>query len=94
MGYTDDMDVGKLTAALGSEVLARSVVDSFREADVPLTKENLSAVSRAWAMNAELAPLGEGSYNYLIDNEMEAEIWNLYLAQSSGADGGGNSVLW
>jgi hypothetical protein len=92
VGYTDDMDVGKLTAALGSEVLARSVVDSFREADVPLTKENLSAVSRAWAMNAELAPLGEGSYNYLIDNEMEAEIWNLYLAQSSGADGGGNSA--
>ena len=92
VGYTDDMDVGKLTAALGSEVLARSVVDSFREADVPLTKENLSAVSRAWAMNAELAPLGEGSYNYLIDNEMEAEIWNLYLAQSSGADRGGNSA--
>nr|WP_300788397.1 DUF6240 domain-containing protein [uncultured Acetatifactor sp.] len=92
VGYTDDMDVSKLTAALGSEVLARSVVDSFREADVPLTKENLSAVSRAWAMNAELAPLGEGSYNYLIDNEMEAEIWNLYLAQSSGADRGGNSA--
>ncbi len=87
-GYTDDMDVGKLTAALGSEVLARSVVDSFREADVPLTKENLSAISRAWAMNSELAPLGEGSYDYLIDNEMEAEIWNLYLAQSSGAGKG------
>ena len=88
VGYTDDMDVGKLTAALGSEVLARSVVDSFREADVPLTKENLAAVSRAWAMNGELAPLGEGSYNYLIDNELEAEIWNLYLAQSSGAGQG------
>ncbi len=88
VGYTDDMDVKELTAALGSEVLARSVVDSFREADVPLTKENLAAVSRAWAMNGELAPLGEGSYNYLIDNELEAEIWNLYLAQSSGAGQG------
>lgn len=88
VGYTDDMDVGKLTAALGSEVLARSVVDSFRQADVPLTRENLSAISRAWAMNAELMPLGEGSYNYLIDNELEAEIWNLYLAQSSGAGQG------
>lgn len=88
VGYTDDMDVGKLTAALGSEVLARSVVDSFREADVPLTKENLSAISRAWTMNMELAPLGEGSYDYLIDNELEAEIWNLYLAQSSGAGQG------
>ena len=27
VGYTDDMDVKELTAALGSEVLARSVVD-------------------------------------------------------------------
>ncbi len=88
VGYTDDMDVSKLAAALGSEVLARSVVDSFREADVPLTKENLSAISRAWAMNSQLMPLGEGSYNYLIDNELEAEIWNLYLAQSSGAGQG------
>ena len=88
VGYTDDMDVSKLTAALGSEVLARSVVDSFREADVPLTKENLSAVSRAWNMNLELSPLAEGSYDYLIDNDMEAEIWNLYLAQSSGAGQG------
>lgn len=91
VGYTDDMDIGKLSAALGSEVLARSVVDSFREADVPLTKENLSAISRAWAMNSELAPLADGSYGYLIDNELEAEIWNLYLAQSSGA-GQGNSA--
>lgn len=88
VGYTDDMDIGKLTAALGSEVLARAVVEGFREADVPLTKENLSAISRAWAMNSQLAPLGDGSYSYLIDNEMEAEIWNIYLAQSSGAGQG------
>lgn len=91
VGYTDDMSMDKLTSALGSEVLARAVADSFRGEDVPLTKENLSAVSRAWGMNCELQPLGEGSYNYLIDNELEAEIWNLYLAQSSGADRGGNA---
>ncbi len=91
VGYTDDMSMDKLTSALGSEVLARAVADSFRGEDVPLTKENLSAVSRAWSMNCELQPLGEGSYNYLIDNELEAEIWNLYLAQSSGADRGGSA---
>lgn len=91
VGYTDDMDMGTLTAALGSEVLARSVAESFREADVPLTKENLSAISQAWAMSSGLQPMGDGSYSYLIDNGMEAEIWNLYLAQSSGAGRGGNA---
>lgn len=91
-GYTDDMSMDKLASALGSQALAKAVADSFREEDVPLTKENLSAVSRAWAMNSELAPMGEGSYSYLIDNDMEAEIWNLYLAQSSGADRGGSTA--
>ena len=91
VGYTDDMDVDTLASALGSRTLAQAVLDSFREADVPLTKENLSAVSRAWEMNSELQPVSDGTRSYLIDNEMEAEIWNLYLAQSSGAGRGASA---
>lgn len=91
VGYTDDMDVDTLTSALGSRTLAQAVLDSFREADVPLTKENLAAVSRAWEMNSELQPVNDGTRSYLIDNEMEAEIWNLYLAQSSGAGRGASA---
>ncbi len=91
VGFTDDLDVKTLTAALGSQTLARAVLDGFREADVPLTKENLASVSRAWAMASELQPMAEGSRSYLIDNELETEIWSLYLAQNSGA-GRGSSV--
>lgn len=90
-GYTDDMDMETLAAALGSQTLARAVADSFTEANVPLTKENLSAVSQAWEMNTQLHPLSEGSRNYLIDNEMETEIFNLYLAQNSGSTKGGSA---
>lgn len=88
VGYTDDLDMDTLVAALGSRALAQAVADSFRAADVPLTKENLASVSRAWEMGSQLQPLKEGSYHYLIDNELEVEIWNLYLAQSSGAGSG------
>ena len=56
-----------------------------------MTRENLSAVSRAWEMNSELQPVTDGTRSYLIDNEMEAEIWNLYLAQSSGAGRGASA---
>ena len=90
-GYTDDVDVDTLAAALGSEMLAKAIADSFQAADVPLTKENLTAVSQAWTMCSGLQSMEEGSYRYLIDNEMEAEIWNLYLAQNSGAEKGGGS---
>lgn len=87
-GYTDDLDLDTLAAAVGSESLARAVFDSFAEADIPMTKENLVAVERAWTMASELVQPTEGSYQYMIANEMEPEIVNFYLAQNSGADAG------
>lgn len=87
-GYTDDLDMDTLAAAVGSEALAAAVAQSFRQADLPLTEENLNDIVQAWNMAAELKPLEGGTAGYLIDNEMEAEIWNLYLAQNSGAGKG------
>lgn len=96
VGYTDDVDVEALAEVLGSDAAAQAVVKSFQAADLPLTRENLDNVARAWAMAQELQPLDEGSMRYLIDNEMEPEIWNLYLAQSSGAgaSGGGTARFY
>ena len=96
-GYTDDVDMETLAAALGSQALAEAVTRSFREADVPLTEENLERVAAAWVMASELQPLEQGSIRYLIDNEMDSEIWNLYVAENSGAaagapDGIGGSI--
>ncbi|MDE6923644.1 MAG: hypothetical protein K2P59_00070 [Acetatifactor sp.] len=87
-GYTDDIDMDTLAAAVGSEALAAAVAQSFRQADIPLTEENLNDVVQAWNMAAELRPMEEGTTGYLIDNELGAEIWNLYVAQNSGAGSG------
>lgn len=86
-GYTDDLDVETLASALGSQVLAEAVIQNFAYADVPLTEENLELVSRAWNMAEQLHEPDEGSIRYLIDNELDSEIWNLYLAENSGASG-------
>ena len=93
-GYTDDMDMKTLAAALGRETLARTVLESFRAEDVPVTKENITAIAQAWEMSSGLQPLEEGTCQYLIDNGLEAEIWNLYLAQSSGAGKGGSAPMF
>ncbi len=90
-GYTDDLDQEELAAALGSQALAAAVADSFRQMDIPMTKENLDMVAKAWNMAQELRPMGDGSRRYLIDNGMEARIWDLYLAQNSGADAASGS---
>lgn len=86
VGYTDDLDMNTLAEALGSQTLAQAVADSFRQADIPLTQENLADAARGWDMASQLKPLTEGSLSYLIDNGLDGEIWNLYLAQNSGAD--------
>lgn len=85
IGYTDDLDKETLEAALGSQALANAVAQSFQQADLPLTGDNLEAVAKAWDMASRLEPVDEGVGRYLIDNELEPEIWNLYLAQNSGA---------
>lgn len=91
-GYTDDLDMDTLTAAVGSQVLAEALVKSFQEADLPLTEENCNQVLQAWNLAAQLKPVEEGTARYFVDNELSAEIWNLYLAQNSGAGRGTNSA--
>lgn len=85
-GYTDDLDMDTLAAAVGSEALAQSISHSFAQADIPLTQENVAAVGKAWTMAAELNVPTEGTYQYMVDNELEPEIANFYLAQNSGAN--------
>lgn len=84
-GYTDDLDLETLTEALGSASLAKEVTESFANADIPLTKENMAAVKMAYNLAQELKTPGEGTVHYLIDNNMELNLWNLFLAQNSGA---------
>lgn len=91
-GYTDDIDMETLAAALGSQALAEAVSKSFREADLPLTEENLERAAAAWTMASQLQSPDQGSTRYLIDNGMDNEIWNLYVAENSGAAGGRGSV--
>ncbi len=88
VGYTDDLDVETLSQAIGSESLARAIRDSFKQADIPMTEENVNKVVQAWDMTKNLKTPTGGSYHYMIDNELPPEIWNFYLAQSSGAGEG------
>lgn len=85
-GYTDDLDMATLAAAVGSDTLARAITDSFQGADVPLTHDNVENVRRAWDMASQLEQPGDGASHYMIDNQAEPEILDFYVAQSSGAE--------
>ena len=91
-GYTDDIDMDTLAAAVGSDTLARSIEEQFRTADIPLTQENINELKNAWDMAASLKEPEEGAVSYLVDNGLEPEIWNLYVAENSGAKVQNNDV--
>lgn len=88
VGYTDDLKLETLAEAVGSDSLARAISKSFEETDIPLTEENIESVKQAWNMASQLSHMEEGSRKYMVDNGLEPEIWNLYLAQNSGAGSG------
>lgn len=91
-GYTDNIDMDTLAAAVGSDTLARSLEEQFRAVDIPLTPENVEELKSAWDLASSLQQPQEGEVGYLVDNELEPEIWNLYVAENSGARVQQNSV--
>ncbi len=88
VGYTDQIDAATLREITGSEAFARELVKQFASHDVPLTKENVRNAKQAYDKAMELQELTEGAAKYMIENNMEPTIDNLYLAgYSSTADG-------
>ncbi|MBR6327224.1 MAG: hypothetical protein IKR61_10535 [Lachnospiraceae bacterium] len=91
-GFNDDLDQAVMAEAVGSEALARELVHAFHEQDAPVTPENASDVAKAWDMAQTLHVPTEAETVYLVENEMKSTIWDLYVAQSSGATSSGKAA--
>ena len=59
-GYTDDIDLDTLAAAVGSDTLAQSIEEQFRATDIPLTPENVDELKTAWELASSLQQPQEG----------------------------------
>ncbi|MBQ7954711.1 MAG: hypothetical protein IJ282_03085 [Lachnospiraceae bacterium] len=86
VGYTDTLDTETLTEIAGSETYAHAIENAFRKADVPMTKENVTEAVNAVNKAKELSVPTEGAEKYMLDNQLEPTIDDLYLAEFSGAD--------
>jgi hypothetical protein len=82
-GYTDDIDKETLVKALGSQTLAAELINSFQEADIPVTKENTKEVLQAAEMAAGLKQPTDKEYRFMVKEGMEPEIGSYYLAANS-----------
>lgn len=85
VGYTDTVDTEQLTQITGSQAFAEQLTKAFAAEDIPMTQANAEQALTAFTRAQELTALSEGTMKYMVTNEMQPEIDNLYLAQHAGA---------
>lgn len=87
-GYTDSIDEKTLAAAVGSESLARDMMDSFARRDIPADEQNVERVLWAIDMAERLAVPTQDTYYFMAMNEMSATLKDFYVASASGTKTG------
>lgn len=85
--FGDNLDFEQLAQITGSPELAAQIADSLREADLPLTDDNFKQIAETVDMADALSPLDDGAVKYLIDNQLEPTVQNIYFARHSASAG-------
>ncbi len=85
--FGDDLSAEQLESLAGNAALAQELSNRIQElqADLPLTAENVEDCKKALEEAGELQNLSEGAVKYMLDNQLEPTIANLYKAQYSGS---------
>ncbi len=84
-GFTDNMDMNTLAAAVGSSSLAADLAESFAIQDIPMDKQNVEQVLWALDIAKQVKTPTDSSYYYMAANGMEATLQDFYLAGASGS---------
>ena len=82
--FADDLSKAQLEELTGSTALAQQLEQKLKEADLPVSEENIMACQSAYEQATSLPALSDGSIKYLLDNELEPTIENFYKAAHSG----------
>ncbi len=82
--YGDSLDTAELEEITGSSALANQIMGALKEADLPATEANIEETVKAYQAAEELPALDDAAKEYLLKNEWEPTIKNLYMAAHSG----------
>lgn len=83
--FGDDLDMAQLEEMTGSTALAQQLEQKLKEADLPVTEENIMACEQAYEQAATLNALSDGGLKYMMDNQLDPTIENFYKAAHSGS---------
>lgn len=91
--YGDTLDAAELEEITGSRTMANHIMSALKEADLPASEANVEDTIKAYQAAEELPALDEAAKEYLLKNEWEPTIKNLYLAAHSGISTGTKEQL-
>lgn len=83
--FGDDLSMEQLKDLTGSTALATQLEQVLKEADLPADEENIESTVEALVQAATLTPMNDGSIKYMLDNELEPTIENIYKAEFCGS---------
>lgn len=85
-----DIPMEKLEAMAGNPAYAQSLANTFKENDVPLTEENVAEAMKQTELATEITGLSDSVKQYLIENDLELSVSDIYKAKFSAQSGGNN----
>lgn len=83
-GYTDTISDDALLNILGSQAYADELISNARAKDIPLNAENVKEIASTYDKLSSIGSLNDGSRKYLVENNLSANIDNLYTASHAG----------
>lgn len=82
--YGDELDMDELEQITGSSAVARDIVQKLKAADLPSGEEQVKEVENAYTQASSVEGLQDETMDYLVRNQKEPTIENVYKAQYSG----------
>ena len=83
--YGDSLSEEQLKEIIGSEAVARQIEAQMKQNDIPANDSNMSDARNAYDQATQIGELSEEAIKYLIKNDKEPTISNLYKAQFSSS---------
>lgn len=82
--YGDDLSAAELEEITGNPAVAAQLEAALKQADLPTTEANITEGVKAYQAAEEMLPLSDATKEYLLKNEWEPTIQNIYMASYSG----------
>lgn len=82
-GYNDDLSADEMEKITGSSALSYQISQSLKEHNLPVTEDNVKEIKDALDKTAKITDITDGMVKYLINNDIEPTIDNLYKAEYS-----------